>query len=355
MINMKKIILVAGNLDPTISYEYHNFLKPLEKLGNIILPFDFIEILSICGRQEMNIRLLSLVKDSLPYMVIFVPQTDQFIPETIDEIGQHTVTLGYFYDDMWRIEYSRFWAQHFNFITTSDVNGIRKFREAGFTNVIYSPFACNTEIYCNKNLPKLYDVTFVGGYNPHREWYLNYLKKEGIDVQIWGTGWPLNMLSSEEMINVFNQSRINLNLSNNVCWDIRYLLTLYRTFAKTRTIFRSLVNTLRVWKQTFYATRQSNFKTVEQVKGRHFEINSCGGFQLSYYVEGLERMYEIGEEIALFVSPEDLVQKIKYFLGHSDERESISVRGLERTQQDHTMEKRFQHIFGQIGRLEIYK
>ena len=40
---------------------------------------------------------------------------------------------------------------------------------------------------------------------------------------------------------------------------------------------------------------------------------------------------------------------------YDDERESIAVRGFERTQQDHTMEKRFQHILGQIGRSEIYK
>ena len=352
---MKKILLVAGSLNTISSYEYHNFLLPLEKMGYKVDAFDYIASIERMGRDAMNKQFLTMVKQEQPELVFVVPQTDQFIPEVIDEINQHAITLGYFFDDMWRVEYSRFWARHFNFVTTSDVNGMRKFKEAGFTNVIYSPFACNTDIYCNKNLPKLYDVTFVGGYNPHREWYLNYLKKKGIDVQIWGTGWPSNMLSSEDMINVFNQSRINLNLSNSVCWDIRYLLTPFRSFVKTRSPYRSLVNALHVWKHAFHATRQSDMKTVEQVKGRHFEINACGGFQLSYYVEGLERMYEIGEEIALFVSPEDLFQKIKYYLGHEDERESIAVRGYICTQQEHTMEKRFQHIFGQIGQSEIYK
>jgi len=313
-------------------------------VGYEVLSFDFAEILRNCGREDMNNRLLTMVKEYDPFMVIFVPQTDQFIPEIVDGIGQHTITLGYFFDDMWRIEYSRFWARHFDFVTTSDVNGVRKFMQDGFTNVIYSPFACNTDMYCYRNLPKLYDVTFVGGYNPHREWYLNYLKKKGIDVQIWGTGWPSKMLSSEDMINVFNQSRINLNLSNSVCWDIRYLLSPYR----------SLVNTLHVWKHAFHATHQSDLKTAEQVKARHFEINACGGFQLSYYVEGLERLYEIGEEIALFVSREDLLQKIKFFLKHDDERESIAARGFERTRQDHTMEKRFQHIFEHIRPSEFY-
>ena len=337
---MHKILLVAGNLDPAYSYEFHNFLKPLEKMGHKVLTFDFIKSMNDYGRELMNQKLLYYVKEELPNLVIFVPQTDEFIPNIIDAIGQQTVTLAYFFDDMWRIDFSRFWAQHFNFVTTSDINGIKKFKDAGYENVIYSPFACNTNIYCKKNLPKIYDVTFVGGFNPYREWYINILKKEGIDVKTWGIGWNTKMLSSEEMINVFNQSRINLNLSNNISWDIRYLLNNNRPLRKT----------LQIWKESILAFRKSDYKTVEQVKGRHFEINACGGFQISYYVEGLEKLYNIGEEISLFVSPDDLVQKVKYFLDHNNERESIAIRGLDRTIKDHTIEKRMNDIFNIILR-----
>jgi len=336
---MKKVILVAGPLDPAKSYEYHNFQKPLEKLGHAVLPFDFMEAMHAHGREEMNRKLLVTVKEYLPDIVIFVPHTDQFIPEIVDEIGRFAMTLCYFFDDMWRIEYSRFWAHHFNFVTTSDVNGLQKFRDAGFINVIYSPFACNTDIYCRRELPKIYDVTFVGQYHPHREWYLDCLKKGGINVRVWGMGWPSGMINLEDMISIFNQSRINLNLSNCASWDIRYVFT----------PFRSVKNTLRVWRQAVHATSRPDMKTVEQVKGRHFEINACGGFQLSYYVEGLERMYSIGEEIALFVSPEDLIEKTQYYLKHEEEREAIAKRGYLRTRSDHTMEKRFQHIFGRLG------
>jgi len=336
---MKKVILVAGPLDPTKSYEYHNFQRPLEKLGHSVLPFDFIEVMHTHGRDEMNRKMLATVKEYLPDIVIFVPHTDQFIPEIVDEIGRLATTLGYFFDDMWRIEYSRFWARHFNFVTTSDVNGLRKFRDAGFTNLIYSPFACNTDVYCRREHLKIYDITFVGQYHPHREWYINYLKRAGIDVHVWGMGWPSSMINSEDMINIFNQSRINLNLSNCVSWDIRYLIT----------PFRPIKSTLRAWRQAVHAIRRTDMKTVEQVKGRHFEINACGGFQLSYYAEGLERMYSIGEEITLFVSPEDLIEKTQYYLKHEEERDAIARRGYERTLRDHAMEKRFQHIFRQLG------
>lgn len=331
---MTKVILAAGPLDPTTSYEYHNFLKPLEKLGCVVVPFDFVEFMRTLGREGMNQELLAVVQREQPELVIFVPHTDQFIPKVVDEINRHTITLGYFYDDMWRVEYSRFWARHFTFITTSDVNGLRKFREVGFTNVIYSPFACNPDVYCKKDLPNLYDVTFVGQYHPQREWHINCLRKASIDVHVWGVGWPAGMLELDDMVSIFNQSRINLNLSNCVSWDIRYLAT----------PFRPIKNTLRAWRQAMYSIARPDMKTVEQVKGRHFEINACGGFQLSYYVEGLERLYTIGDEIALFASPEDLVEKTHYYLKHEDEREAIAQRGYARTLRDHTMEKRFQDI-----------
>jgi len=336
---MKKIILVAGPLDPSKSYEYNNFKKPLEKMGHTVIPFDFVEIMRIHGREEMNRKLLVVVKECLPDIVIFVPHTDQFIPEIVDEIGQYTITLGYLFDDMWRIKYSHFWAHHFNYITTSDVNGVQKFRDAGLTNVIYSPFACNTDVYCRRGQAKIYDVTFVGGYHPYREWYINNLRRAGIDVRVSGVGWSSGMIATEDMINVFNQSRINLNLSNCVSWDIRYIFT----------PFRPIKNILRTWLGVVRAIMMPDMKTVEQVKGRHFEINACGGFQLSYYVEGLERMYSIGEEIALFVSPEDLIEKTRYYLKHEEERESIAKRGYARTRSDHSMEKRIADLFDTIG------
>jgi len=336
---MNKIILVSGNLDSANSYEYNNFLKPLENMGKEILTFDFIKTMNDCGREVMNQKLLSYVNEELPNLVIFVPQTDEFIPNIIDAIGKKTQTLAYFFDDMWRIDFSLFWSNHYNYITTSDINGVNKFKQAGHENVIYSPFACNTEIYKKKELTKVHDVSFVGSYNPYREWFINILKKNGINVKTWGLGWNTKMLSTEEMINVFNQSRINLNLSNNICWDIRYLVDSNRSIRKS----------INIWKQTYLATRQSDFKTVEQIKGRHFEINACGGFQLSYYVEGLEKFYDIGQEISIYNSPFDLVEKTKYFLQNEYERESIASSGYLRTQKMHSMEKRFHYIFEQIN------
>jgi spore maturation protein CgeB len=337
--HVTKVILAASPLDPAISYEYHNIQIPLQKLGCLVVPFDFGLSMRTFGREAMNEELLALVQREEPDLVIFVPHTDEFRPELVDEISRYAITLAYLYDDMWRIEYSRYWARHSTLVTTSDVNGLRKFREAGFVNVVYSPFACNPDVYCRRDLPKLYDVTFVGQYHPQREWHIGHLKRAGIDVRVWGLGWPSGVVNTEDMVNIFNQSRINLNLSNCVSWDIRYLAS----------PFRPIKSTLRSWRQAVYSVARPDMKTVEQVKGRHFEISACGGFQLSYYVEGLERLYSIGEEIAVYASPADLIEKTRYYLRNVDARECVAERGFARTLRDHTMERRFREILMRLG------
>jgi spore maturation protein CgeB len=241
---------------------------------------------------------------------------------------------------MWRVDYSRFWANHFKYVTTSDVNGLNKFRDVGFSNVLYSPFACNTEFFIKKNLPKCYDVSFIGGWSPYRAWYLQKIRNAGIDIRGWGIGWKEGSVSYGNMIDIFNQSRINLNLSNSASWDVRYLMTLKRP----------IKNTVRAWRNCLSSLYRKDMKTREQIKGRHFEINSCGGFQLSYYVEGLERHYQIGEEIALYESIDEIIDKIRYYLKHDEEREAIAKRGYLRTRSAHTMEKRLKDLFEAIDK-----
>lgn len=333
-----KLILAASMYnggDPSAGhcYEYYHFYLTLQKMTDVELSvFDFMQIIRQEGRECMNRKLVDVVKRERPDLVLVIPVTDQLIPEIIDEINRHTITVAYFFDDMWRIEYARFWARHFSFITTSDADGVRKFRAAGHTNVIFSPFGTNQDVFCRLDLSKEYEVSFVGQYHPLRAWHLRALRRAGIKVAVWGTGWIAGRLDDAEIVRVFNQSKINLNFSNSVSWDLRYLLSSPRAIRNTLT-----------------SVRKRDSKTHEQVKGRHFEINGCGGFQLSYYVEGLERCYQIGEEIAIYTSPDELVEKTRHYLKYENEREQVAQRGYERTVTEHTMQSRLRAIFRDAG------
>lgn len=309
------------------SYEYYNFYQSLKDLGHEVVLFDYMAELKRHGRTEMNSNLLELVRASRPALAMFSLYTDQLDPFVVKQMGSYTRTLCFFHDDTWRVEFSQFWARHFDFFTTPDVYGERRYTAIGLPNAIYFPFGCNEKLYLKTGVLKKYDVSFVGAWHPYREWLVNRLRKAGFLVETAGYRWPSGIVSHEQMVTLFNESRINLNMSNSASWDARYLLSTPR----------GMLNRIR------------SPKSVEQLKARHFEINGCGGFQLSYYVEGLERHYEIGKEIAIYLDPDDLQEKVKLFLADEALRESVAQAGYQRTLSAHTFEKRFEQVFARMG------
>ena len=88
---------------------------------------------------------------------------------------------------------------------------------------------------------------------------------------------------------------------------------------------------------------------ILQIRLRDFEVPMSGGFYLVEYMEELEEFFEIGKEIACYSGPEDLVEKVQYYLKHDTEREKIRQSGYERSLRDHTWHKRFEKAFKEMG------
>ena len=91
-------------------------------------------------------------------------------------------------------------------------------------------------------------------------------------------------------------------------------------------------------------------KRNAQVKSRHFEVPACGTLEITQDADDMRDYYKLGEEIVVYENEKDLAEKIKYYLAHNEEREAIAKRGYERTQRDHSTEKRFEDIFRMIGK-----
>jgi len=327
-----KILVVCmkhtyGDPQREYSYEYFNFYQSLKQMGHEVELFDYMDETKASGKEGMNNKLLVKVQEWKPTVTLFSLYTDQFDPAVVDRLRDHTKTLCFFHDDTWRVEYSRYWAHHFDFFTTPDVYGEMKYHEIGLNNAIHFPFGCNEQIFHKMDVPKKYDVSFVGGWHPYREWLIKRLEKNGINVEVVGHRWQNGEVDQNGMVRLFNESRINLNLSNSAPWDARYLVSSPR----------ALINRVR------------SKKNIEQLKARIFEVNGCGAFQLSYYVEGLESCYDLNREIAVYSDPDDLVEKVKFYLPRTELRESIAASGLKRTLRDHTFTKRFQNVFKRMG------
>jgi spore maturation protein CgeB len=68
----------------------------------------------------------------------------------------------------------------------------------------------------------------------------------------------------------------------------------------------------------------------DQTTTRSFEIPACGGFMLHERTSEVLGLYEEGTEIACFELPQELAQKIIYYLAHPEERRAVADAGHRR-------------------------
>lgn len=107
--------------------------------------------------------------------------------------------------------------------------------------------------------------------------------------------------SLEEMPIIFNQSKINLNITAK---SIRSGLSL-----------------------------------------RIFDVLGCEGFLITNYQAEIPQFFEIGKDLVTYESMDDLKEKCSYYLAHEDERKQIAKNGYEKVKQYHTYDVRFIQIF----------
>jgi spore maturation protein CgeB len=207
---------------------------------------------------------------------------------------------------------SHFITTHSNTIPWYEHYGMKVIRSqwGGSPSYVYEPDA-----------EKKYDVSFVGqkhGQMPDgkflRAEIIDAIQEAGIKVDLWGNYWDgYECWHGYErhfpsVLSAFNESKICLNLSN-------------------------------PW----------HHGTMPQIKGRHFEIPQIGQFQLATPADDLQSYFEFGKEIEVASSIPELIEKLKYYLEHDEEREAIARAGHERMLAEHQWKHRFQDIFSQIG------
>ena len=339
-----------------LSFEHWNFFSTLESLGHDILYFDFKTLHDELGHANMNERLWALVRAERPDLLFSVLFKEELDKDVVRRISQETTTttLNWFADDHWRFDsFSRYWAPCFNWVVTTAESALPKYRKLGYQNVIKSQWGFNPFLYRKLDIPRQYEVTFIGQPHGNRRAVIDSLRRAGVDVHVWGHGWQSGRLEQAEMIRVFNQSRINLNLPNASTDAGRPQSPGWVTWARRKagTLLESsqVGRELKAWRRRRRDALAAAMIYPEQIKARNFEIPGCGGFQLTGPAENIDEYFEPGKEIVIYSSLPDLVEKARYYLAHPDEREAIAQAGHARAIREHSYEQRFHAIFSQIG------
>jgi len=308
-----------GDTSRGLSFEHCNFYDTLEHLNHRITYFDTLTEVQQRGSASASRRLLDIVQQERPDLLFCCIVRDELDIDAVQYISDRTdtVTFNWFCDDHWRFDhFSRHWAPAFNWVSTTAKSALPKYQEIKYANVIKTQWACNHFSYQRLDVQPRYDVTFIGQPHGTRRKTIAALQEAGIDVQTWGHGWENGRLSQGAMIEVFNQSRINLNLSN----------------ASTR----------GDWKRWSPWHRK---QMSQQIKGRNFEIPGCGAFLLTGTAENLDDYYMPNRDIVVFDNDDELLKKVTYYLDHDLERAQIADAGHQRTLAEHTYEIRFKDIF----------
>ncbi len=170
---------------------------------------------------------------------------------------------------------------------------------------LFFPEASDAEIFHPMSeLPKIYDVSFVGGRYGVREKIVTALRRAGIAVEAFGSGWDGGRLPVSDVPRLFALSRIILGVGTiGHCTD-------------------------------FYA-----------LKMRDFDGPMSGSFYLTHDNRDLSRLYDIGNEVETYRDADECIDKVRWYLAHDDLRETVAAAGRARAVSEHTWEKRFGALF----------
>ncbi len=250
-------------------------------------------------------------------------------PEALERMGRLGVPLAFWFVEDYRT--MSYWGQaaplYDYFFAIQRGLFFDKLREAGAKRVAYLPQAAEPGVHSPADLaPKEMekygsDVSFMGaGYRNRRVVFSRLLD---YDLKIWGTEWDLNSelgkraanknerLKPEEYVKIFSASNINLNLHSSALLD--------------------------------GLDPEGDF-----VNPRVFELAACGAFSLVDDRRELGELFKIGEEVVTFYSPEELREKIDYYLAHPEARRKVADAARRRALTHHTFERRMEAMLSFI-------
>ena len=285
--------------------------------------------------EELQNVIISVAKKKQPDLIFFILQSNQIEFKTLQALTESGFFIvNFFGDDGWRFEnWSSKYANNFSACLTNEKLAVSKYKKVGQNNIIKVQWASLEPINHLAGVEYKYDVSFIGGISHYRKWFIQRLLNKGIKVECFGTGWKNGRVSYEEMERVIQASKINLNISNSVSYDIRYLISHPK----------HIINLIK------------GLKNKSEIKARVFELPAQGGFTLSEYVPFLEDYFVIGKEISCYSNADEVEDMIMYFLENDNEREDIKKCGIEKALKYHLYKHRIEEFMPKLNIIKANK
>jgi hypothetical protein len=135
--------------------------------------------------------------------------------------------------------------------------------------------------------------------------------------------------------------------------ETRKLAPIFKPFAKGPLPFEKIfqafgeneviLNFSNVW-----ADGRPGSELIPHVRLRDFEAPMCRTCYVTGHTDEIEEFYEPDKEVVIYKTPEELVDKTKFYLANPDAAEKVREAGFQRARRDHAWTNRFEELFRKI-------
>lgn len=266
--------------------------------------------------RRMNRRLIAAAGQFKP-TILLVWNGERIHPETVHAIhNQGAITVNWFLDFMTHWPSIKRIAPLYDFFFTPDRRVIEALGAVG-VRAHHASFGCRAVFEHFPEGPRPYPVTFVGSYGPSawtkREDFLAVAGDVGL--HIWGPpSWRQTRLKEfyrgaargEAMLQKYSKSQIAID----VPWD---------------------------------------HLDADAISIRPFEVTAAGACLFFYDIRPeMRHMYEADREYVPFTTATELQAKLRHYLAHPAELESIARAGYARFMRNHTYVHRLREIIATV-------
>jgi len=274
--------------------------------------------------KEFNKAILDQDAIFMPDFVL-VFKGESVMPETLKVLKSRGRYLMQFYPDVSMFVHGGFIPECmplYDYIFTTKSFGVKDLKEKfgilsaefiphGFDPDIHRPY----QIFDNSDAEFECDASFIGTWSPKKEKFIAKVAEclPTICLKIWGAQWhKASYPSLRPYI-----------MGTDILGDMYPLAIQY-----------SKINIALLSEQRYGAS------FGDMITSRTFHIPASGGFMLHERTNEFLQYFSEGEDAACFSNPEELVEKIKYYLVHETEREHICLAGHSRCLAENSLEKR---------------
>jgi spore maturation protein CgeB len=283
----------------------------------------------IVASAEKNI--VQLAGSWRPDLVLVLEAIGQPFPlEQVDALRTMGVkTAVWLPDDPYHTDQTVDIAPHYDYVFTLELSCVELYRSLGCPQVHYLPLAVDPQAIAPSEVSANYrrDICFIGTPFSNRVALFDEIAEYLQDKDFLINGFWWDRLTKYELLKKKIQG---------------YWLSPDDT-AKHYHAAKIVINMHRSIDDISH-NRNSRRIPALSVNPRMFEIAACGTLQLTDVRQELSQFYTPGVELDTFSSPQELIEKLEYYLKHEEQRQEMALRGLVRTLKEHTYRHRLHSL-----------